>query len=85
MGTVCYMNFGSYPEAVFSESIRDNPYQYIKSDFIDKVLLRDLPSLYEINNTQELNKLSNTLAYNTGNEINLEALTKQSGVAENTI
>jgi predicted AAA+ superfamily ATPase len=79
------MNFGGYPEAVFSESIRDNPYQFIKSDIIDKVLLRDLPSLYGINDIQELNKLFNTLAYNTGNEVSLEALTKQSGVTKNTI
>ena len=82
---VRYMNFGGYPEAVFSETIRDNPYQFIKSDIIDKVLLRDLPSLYGINDIQELNKLFNTLAYNTGNEVSLEALTQQSGVAKNTI
>ncbi len=82
---VRYMNFGGYPEVVFSESIRDNPYQFIKSDIIDKVLLRDLPSLYGINDIQELNKLFNTLAYNTGNEVSLEALTKQSGVTKNTI
>jgi len=80
-----YMNFGGYPEAVFSEAIRDNPYQFIKSDIIDKVLLRDLPSLYGITDIQELNKLFNTLAYNTGNEVSLEALSKQSGVAKNTI
>jgi predicted AAA+ superfamily ATPase len=49
------------------------------------VLLRDLPSLHGINDIQELNKLFNTLAYNTGNEVSLEALTKQSGVAKNTI
>jgi predicted AAA+ superfamily ATPase len=80
-----YMNFGGYPEAVFSKSIRDNPYQFIKSDIIDKVLLRDLPSLYGISDIQELNKLFNTLAYNSGNEVSLEALSKQSGVAKNTI
>ena len=70
---------------MFSESVRENPFQFIKSDIIDKVLLRDLPSLYGINDIQELNKLFNTLAYNTGNEVSLEALTKQSGVAKNTI
>lgn len=82
---VRYINYGGYPEAVFSESVRENPFQFIKSDIIDKVLLRDLPSLYGINDIQELNKLFNTLAYNTGNEVSLEALTKQSGVAKNTI
>jgi predicted AAA+ superfamily ATPase len=80
-----YMNFGGYPEAVFSEAIRINPQQFIKTDIIDKVLLRDLPSLYGITDIQELNKLFNTLAYNTGNEVSLEALSKQSGVAKNTI
>ncbi|MBI3713228.1 MAG: ATP-binding protein [Burkholderiales bacterium] len=80
-----YLNFGGYPEAVFSETIRSNPGQYIKSDIIDKVLLRDLPSLYGISDIQELNRLFTTLAYNTGNEVSLEGLSKSSGVAKNTI
>ncbi|MEA5479419.1 ATP-binding protein [Pseudanabaena galeata UHCC 0370] len=80
-----YLNFGGYPEAVFSETIRRNPNQYIKSDIIDKVLLRDLPSLYGINDIQELNRLFTTLAYNSGNEVSLDGLSKSSGVAKNTI
>ncbi|MEM8501647.1 MAG: ATP-binding protein [Cyanobacteria bacterium P01_D01_bin.1] len=80
-----YLNFGGYPEAVFSETIRNEPSQYIKSDIIDKVLLRDLPSLYGINDIQELNRLFTTLAYNSGNEVSLEGLSKASGVAKNTI
>ena len=82
---VNYLNFGGYPEAVFSRTIRQNPGQYIKSDIIDKVLLRDLPSLYGISDIQELNRLFTTLAYNTGNEVSLEALSQSSGVAKNTI
>jgi predicted AAA+ superfamily ATPase len=82
---VNYLNFGGYPEAVFSDAIRSNPGQYIKSDIIDKVLLRDLPSLYGINDIQELNRLFTTLAYNSGNEVSLEGLSKSSGVAKNTI
>jgi uncharacterized protein len=82
---VRYLNFGGYPEAVFSETIRQDPGQYIKSDIIDKVLLRDLPSLYGISDIQELNRLFTTLAYNSGNEVSLEGLSKSSGVAKNTI
>ena len=82
---VNYLNFGGYPEAVFSDAIRQNTQQFIKSDIIDKVLLRDLPSLYGINDIQELNRLFTTLAYNTGNEVSLDALSKSSGVAKNTI
>ncbi|MDD2775069.1 MAG: ATP-binding protein [Gallionella sp.] len=82
---VNYLNYGGYPEAVFSETIRKNTQQYIKSDIIDKVLLRDLPSLYGISDIQELNRLFTTLAYNTGNEVSLEALSIYAGVAKNTI
>ncbi|MBV6843211.1 ATP-binding protein [Xanthomonas euvesicatoria] len=80
-----YLNYGGYPEAVIVDRVRENPEQYIKSDIIDKVLLRDLPSLYGINDIQELNRLFTTLAYNTGGEVNLEGLSKSSGVAKNTI
>ena len=82
---VNYLNYGGYPEAVFSALIQGDSSRYIKSDIIDKVLLRDLPSLYGINDVQELNKLFNAIAYNTGNEITLESLSKSSGVSKNTI
>lgn len=82
---VRYLNHGGFPEAVFSERVQENPRRYIKSDIIDKVLLRDLPSLYGITDIQELNSLFNTLAYNTGNELGLEDLSKTSHVAKNTL
>jgi predicted AAA+ superfamily ATPase len=80
-----YLNFGGYPEVLFSPEIQADPPRYIRSDIIDKVLLRDLPSLYGIEDIQELNSLFTTLAYNTGNEVSLEALSQGSGVAKNTI
>lgn len=82
---VKYLNYGGYPEAVFSLTIQTDSARFIKSDIIDKVLLRDLPSLYGINDIQELNRLFTTIAYNTGNEITLEALAQTSGVAKNTL
>ena len=82
---VDYLNFGGYPEAVFSEDIQADPSRFIKNDIIDKVLLRDLPGLYGIQDIQELNSLFMTLAYNTSNEISLEELSKNSGVSKNTI
>ncbi|MGR8980376.1 MAG: ATP-binding protein [Gammaproteobacteria bacterium] len=82
---VNYLNYGGYPEAVFSETIKSDSARFIKSDIIDKVLLRDLPSLYGINDIQELNRLFTTIAYNTGNEVTLEALAQSSGVAKNTL
>lgn len=82
---IYYLNFGGYPEVVFSPQIQADPARFIKSDIIDKVLLRDLPSLYGISDIQELNYLFTTLAFNTANEVSLEELSKGSGVAKNTI
>jgi len=82
---VDYCNFGGFPEAVRSLPLRQNPQRFIGSDIVDKVLLRDLPSLYGIDNTQELNRLFSMLAYNTCNEVNLESLAQKSGVAKNTL
>jgi hypothetical protein len=80
-----YLNFGGYPEVIFSPQVQADPARFIKSDIIDKVLLRDLPSLYGIGDIQELNYLFTTLAFNTANEISLGALSQNSGVAKNTL
>jgi predicted AAA+ superfamily ATPase len=80
-----YLNIGGYPEALFSPQIQSDPSRFIKSDIIDKVLLRDLPSLYGISDIQELNYLFTALAFNTAREVSLEELSKNSGVAKNTI
>lgn len=79
------MNFGGYPEVIFSPAIQSDLSRFIKSDIIDKVLLRDLPSLYGIHDIQELNSLFTALAFNTANEVSLEQLSQHSGVAKNTI
>ena len=80
-----YLNFGGYPEAAFSAEIQRDPGRFIKADIVDKVLLRDLPSLYGIQDVQELNSLFTMLAFNTANEVSLDDLTKRSGVAKNTV
>lgn len=80
-----YLNYGGFPEAIMNKSIRDNPSKFIQQDIIDKVLLRDLPSIYGIEDIQELNRLFKYLTYQTGNEISYEKLSQSSGVAKNTI
>jgi hypothetical protein len=82
---VDYLNYGGYPEAVVSEQVRENPDQFIKNDIIDKVLLKDLPSLYGITGIQELNRLFSFLAYNAGNEASFENISQQSGITKPTI
>ena len=80
-----YLNFGGYPEVVLSEKIQSDMGRYIKNDIVDKVLLRDLPSLYGIKDVQELNSFFTYLAYNTGNEFAFERLAKDSGIQKEII
>lgn len=82
---VKYLNYGGYPEAVLNPNIQNDLRRYLGRDIVDKVLLRDLPSLYGIEDIQELNRLFATIAYNTGQEVSLENLSQNSGVAKNTI
>ncbi|MDP1726132.1 MAG: ATP-binding protein [Bacteroidota bacterium] len=80
-----YVNFGGYPEVIFNSEIQGNPARFMRSDIIDKVLLRDLPGLYGIQDVQELNSLFTTIAWNSGQECSIDELCKSSGVKKTTI
>lgn len=82
---VHYLNFGGYPEVVLSEKIQSDMGRYVKNDIVDKVLLRDLPSLYGIKDVQELNRFFTYVAYNTGNEFSYETMSKESGIQKDTL
>ena len=82
---VDYVNVGGYPEVVRIKAVRENMERFVKSDIVEKVLLRDLPSLYGISNIPELNRLFTTVAYNTGQLVSLEALSQNSGITKPTI
>ena len=80
-----YLNFGGYPEVVLSERIQSDMGRYVKNDIVDKVLLRDLPSLYGIKDVQELNRFFSYIAYNTGNEFSYETMSRDSGIQKDTL
>lgn len=80
-----YLNYGGYPETVMNETIRSNADQFVRNDIIDKVLLKDLPALYGIQDIQELNKLVSFIALNAGQEISLEAISQKMGISKPTI
>ena len=54
--------------------------RFLREDIVEKVLLKDLPSLYGISDTQELNRFFNVLAYNTGDEVSPENLSRDTGI-----
>lgn len=80
-----YLNYGGFPEAVINADLRRNFQKFIGEDVLSKVMLRDLPSLYGIDNPQELNQFFTLVALNSGAELNIETLSKHSGVALNTV
>lgn len=82
---VHYMNFGGYPEVVLNEKIQSDMSRYVKNDIVDKVLLRDLPSLYGIKDVQELNRFFTYLAYHTANEFSYETMSRDSGIQKDTL
>ncbi len=82
---VHYLNYGGFPEIVFDKGKEANLSQHLGQDIIDRVLLRDLPSLYGIADPVELNRFFRVLALNTGQEVSLEALSKKSNVSKNTL
>jgi uncharacterized protein len=82
---VKYLNYGGFPELALSPEMQASASRYVRNDILDKVLLRDLPSIYGISDTTELYSLFSMLAYNTGNEVSLEKLSQGAGVAKNTL
>lgn len=80
-----YITYGGYPEALFDPMIQKDPGRFIRSDIVDKVLLRDLPSLYGIADVQELNRFFSVVAYNTGQVFSYGSLGDTSGVDAVTI
>ncbi|HBJ77101.1 MAG TPA: ATPase [Porphyromonadaceae bacterium] len=80
-----YINYGGYPEVVFNKKIQENPGQFIRHDIIDKVLLRDLPSLYGIQDVQELNSLFTMIAYHSGSMFSYESMSRESGVRKDLL
>jgi predicted AAA+ superfamily ATPase len=82
---VDYINFGGFPEAITNRDVRADLPRFIASDIIDKVLLRDLPSLYGIDSPNELHRFFSSLVYNTGQELSIGELSKDTGIPKNTI
>ncbi len=79
---VDYINYGGYPEIVLSKKMQEDVGQYVRHDIVDKVMLRDLPSLYGIKDIQELNKLFIHIVYRSGEEFSYDNLSQDSGIGK---
>ncbi len=71
-----YMQVGGFPELALSKD--DYLAQRImREDVVDKVLKRDIPSLYSIRNVNELERIFLYLCYYSSNIISVDAIAKE--------
>lgn len=80
-----YLNYGGFPEAVIESTVRADPRRFLRQDIVDKVLQKDLPSLFGIADTQLLNRFFHVLAFNSGNEVSPESLAQTTGLKKHAI
>ena len=80
-----YLDFGGYPELISPPASGSEFRHHVCVEIVDCVLLRDMPSLYGIQDTQELNAVFASLACNTAREVSLEDLARGSGVTKPTL
>lgn len=80
-----YINFGGFPEiALVSDEVK-NPEQVIQKDITDKVIMKDLPGLFGIENTLELQQFFNVLAYRTGEILNYKNVSEETKTDNKTV
>ncbi len=80
-----YLQVGGFPELALS----DNDFlaaQIMREDVVDKVLKRDLPSLYNVRNSTELERIFLYLCNVSSEIVSIEALTRElHGVSRPTV
>jgi len=80
-----YLTVGGFPELALAKD--DFLAQSImREDVVDKVLKRDIPSLYSVRNSTELERIFLYLCYHSSNIIAMEAIAKElEGVSRTTV
>lgn len=80
-----YVNFGGFLEGVMGKAEGAPAPTFIRDGLADRVLHKDLASLYGVNDAQELNRLLAILAFNTAREVSMDDLAKAANIAKNTL
>lgn len=71
-----YLAVGGFPELVLSDD-DFNAQRILREDVVDKVLKRDLPSLFNIRNSAVLEKVFLYICFNSSNIINTSTISKE--------
>lgn len=80
-----YLTVGGFPELALSEN-EFNSQRILREDVVDKVLKRDIPSIFNIRNSAALEKVFLFLCFNSSNIINTATISKElDGTSRTTI
>ncbi|MCL2371074.1 MAG: ATP-binding protein, partial [Firmicutes bacterium] len=80
-----YIQVGGFPEIALS---KDTMYagRSLREDIIDKAIKKDIPSVHDLRNTNDLERVFVYLCYHSANLINIEAVVKElTGISRITI
>lgn len=80
-----YLVLGGFPELIRS-SRPDEAQRILREDVVDKVLKRDIPALFDVRNSAQLEKIFLYLCFNTGGIVNYSAISgAMEGVSKPTV
>jgi len=71
-----YLTIGGFPEFVFSED-QFLVQRILREDVVDKVIKRDIPSLFNVRNLAVLEKIFLYLCFNSGSVISISTISKE--------
>ncbi|MEQ9404357.1 MAG: ATP-binding protein [Cyclobacteriaceae bacterium] len=80
-----YINFGGFPEIALNKDEVKYPERVIQKDITDKVIMKDLPGLFGIENTLELQQFFNVLSYRTGEILNYRSVSQETKTDNKTL
>ncbi|MBU2019878.1 MAG: ATP-binding protein [Bacteroidetes bacterium] len=80
-----YINFGGFPEIALNPEKIKNPEIIIQKDITEKVIMKDLPGLFGIENILELQQFFNVLAYRSGEILNYQSVSQETKMDVKTL
>jgi len=80
-----YINYGGFPESVLAKTQGAPSPLFVRDGLIERLLHKDMASFFGINDLEGLAHLFTLLAYNTGLEVSIEELARETKIAKNTL
>lgn len=79
-----YLLVGGFPETALMKDL-GTAQRVLREDIVDRVLKRDMTTLFRVRNVADLERLFLYLCYHSGGQLNVTACSKELGVSRPTI